>query len=521
MSICNVCAESHNKTNRYEVICEKCAFSACRTCIKTYLKSKAEDAHCMSCKHPWSRNFISDKFEKTYLNKEYKEICESILFDKEVAKLPDTQIHVENEMEIERLQQEFNNTLAKISALHKEQEQIQRKMSNIRHGNSSEERRKFVKKCPNGDCMGFLSSQWKCELCKVSVCAQCQEIKKTSVDANGNVLVHTCDESTLESVRAINKDSKPCPKCSAMIFKIHGCNQMFCTECKTAFNWSTLRIVTGNIHNPHFFEWRTQNQQQEVEAHQNPCNMNFNNLHIRIHECMEREYEKTKIPSIQNHRLFVDNFREIIQKEHCFITREPGEIIYEIESEEKYNRRLRTDYTKQKSITSIITRTIKPEFLDLYFQPNLVPAYPFIDKNLFLVKVVQYTLHIEDVEIARYPLGEEDPNLDLRIRYMRKFITKEYFQTEIQKRNKKTLKNQEIRNLLIMYVTCMKDLIFRIINSENILANFDGIMGELHHLRGYVNGCLKTIFTVYSSKVKHFIDERFEYQYKPPEKVDV
>jgi hypothetical protein len=45
-----------------------------------------------------------------------------------------------------------------------------------------------------------------------------------------------------------------------MIFKISGCSQIWCVDCHTAFNFHTLEVERGNIHNPHYYEYlRTQN----------------------------------------------------------------------------------------------------------------------------------------------------------------------------------------------------------------------------------------------------------------------
>jgi hypothetical protein len=45
-----------------------------------------------------------------------------------------------------------------------------------------------------------------------------------------------------------------------MIFKIDGCNQMYCVDCHTAWDWKTGRIEVGVIHNPHYYEFlRKQN----------------------------------------------------------------------------------------------------------------------------------------------------------------------------------------------------------------------------------------------------------------------
>ena len=112
-----------------------------------------------------------------------------------------------------------------------------------------EEKKKavFIQKCPATTCEGFLSTQWICGLCNIKVCKDCHEPKA----ATG----HTCNPDLVESVKAIKKEAKPCPKCASQISKIDGCDQMWCTQCHTAFSWRTGEIETHVVHNPHYFQW--------------------------------------------------------------------------------------------------------------------------------------------------------------------------------------------------------------------------------------------------------------------------
>lgn len=105
----------------------------------------------------------------------------------------------------------------------------------------------YVFGCFDEDCRGLVESKsHRCQLCETKYCRKCRSTKEKK---------HKCKEEEIESVNMIKDETKPCPKCGVAIYKISGCDQMFCTNCKTTFSWTTLRIETGMVHNPHYFEW--------------------------------------------------------------------------------------------------------------------------------------------------------------------------------------------------------------------------------------------------------------------------
>jgi hypothetical protein len=90
---------------------------------------------------------------------------------------------------------------------------------------------------------------------------------------------HECLEDDRKTVQLLTTNTKQCPKCAIPIFKIEGCNQMFCSECHTPFDWTTGRIINGVIHNPHYFEWQRQQNAEHVDG---DCR-DINNIpHIRL-----------------------------------------------------------------------------------------------------------------------------------------------------------------------------------------------------------------------------------------------
>ena len=190
------------------------------------------------------------------MNTILKKHKENVLFDREVAMLPATQTEVERMIHIKELQDQYNKMRQEMIKLRSAMNLVCTSIRAVSSGTiSRENEKKFVQACPGENCKGFLDSKWHCGLCSSNVCSECFAIKPTDKD-------HVCDPNDVETAKTIRKDSKPCPSCGTFIFKIDGCSQIWCTSCKTAFDWRTGAIETKNIHNPHYYEWLRQMQKK-------------------------------------------------------------------------------------------------------------------------------------------------------------------------------------------------------------------------------------------------------------------
>ncbi len=165
------------------------------------------------------------------------------------------------------------------SALREEEWRAQAAYEGRAGARRGEAKREFIMKCPDGDCRGFLSSAYKCGTCEKWTCAHCLDVLGPNKD-----VAHTCNKDAVETAKTIKSETRPCPKCGARIFKIDGCDQMYCTVegCGTAFSWETGRIETGRVHNPHYYEWlrRTGGGQAPREAGDIPCGGMPNYYHL-------------------------------------------------------------------------------------------------------------------------------------------------------------------------------------------------------------------------------------------------
>lgn len=147
-------------------------------------------------------------------------------------------------------------------------------------------KRHFVRACPVETCRGFLSTQWKCGLCGVNTCSTCHVPKMTDAEES-----HICNPDDVATAELLAKDTKPCPKCGTGIFKIDGCDQMWCVECHSAFSWRTGELETGNVHNPHFFEYQRRMGTNARNIMDLPCGaLNPEHYHGVIHHLQTRVF---------------------------------------------------------------------------------------------------------------------------------------------------------------------------------------------------------------------------------------
>ena len=214
---CNICCDNYNKSTRTKVCCPYCEFDVCRTCCETYILSETS-SKCMKpdCAKEWNRKFLRENFTNVFLTSKYREHLEDVLFDQEKALLPATQPLVEEKIAKRKMKIQLRELDLLIEDLYKQRKELEYQ---INYGiiNTSEKNH-FVRQCPANGCRGFLSSQWKCGICEQWSCPDCHELKGHNRNCD-----HKCDPNNIETAKLLDKDSKPCPKCQSLIFKISGC----------------------------------------------------------------------------------------------------------------------------------------------------------------------------------------------------------------------------------------------------------------------------------------------------------
>ncbi len=217
---CNICCESF--TPKQIVTCCSCQFQSCKTCVKTQIEHTKEAA-CMNCKITFTKKFLTDSIGVTYVKTTWKKIEEDRLLEHEREQLTSTQPLVNWEKEFRRQKSRLRFG--------------ERMTISERPTESSNKNIKDFFPCPNNSCRGFIEpGVSNCSVCNSKVCRTCRELTSTTE-------THLCNLDTIQTLSMLRQDSRSCPKCAAVINRSSGCNHMFCTQCRTHFDWETGNIL--------------------------------------------------------------------------------------------------------------------------------------------------------------------------------------------------------------------------------------------------------------------------------------
>jgi hypothetical protein len=391
------------------------------------------------CDKEWSRKFLRENFTNVFLNSKYKEHLENVLFDQEKALMPATQPLVEEKIAKENMRKQIRDLDLLIDDLYAQRRELERQ---IQYGikTEKEEKTHFVRQCPANGCRGFLSSQWKCGICEQWTCPECHELKGYNRDCD-----HKCDPNNVETAKLLAKDSKPCPKCQSLIFKINGCEQIWCTQCHTAFNWKTGKFEK-NIHNPHYYEW----QRKNGGAERNPGDV----------EC-GRELAHYTVGRIQD-----------LAKKH-----------------------------------SDLCKTETKEYIGWNGKKDTRVIHEYSDSVIKFCQIIRNIIHNNHTELPNFQTDYVIRNQDLRVKYLENVISEEDFKIMIQRNDKKNKKNNEIAQVLQLANTAVTDIVYRFMdNLEKSDINVESFFSELEEINKYCNDIFKDISFTYSTVQYGFTD---------------
>ena len=261
---CIVCYETTNEYSRKKITCPYCQDVYCLKCFKSYLLSSI-NMDCLSCKKELNMEFISSNTPRIFHNNIYRKYRATIDFNKEKSLLPDTQYLAEQRREEEKIREKIKILRQEIMDLNlckkRKNQEINELRWQLNQNKRTRKKKTFIKSCPVENCRGYLDTNWICGICNMKICKKC-EVQLTRVfiedeqkgEQEDEQEEHVCSDEILETIKFLKRDTRNCPGCGIRIYKIDGCDQMWCVECKTAFSWNTGQIEKGVIHNPHYYQ---------------------------------------------------------------------------------------------------------------------------------------------------------------------------------------------------------------------------------------------------------------------------
>jgi hypothetical protein len=339
---CNVCDYPYGVSIRSRVACKHCGYTSCKSCYKQYFLSKA-NPQCMNCNTIWTQDVLESCFPRTWCNSEYRKHMQNVMFQQELSLMPLATRELDKrklQQQRERMTEDLNDLESHIDSLRQTIVRYNRRAASGTHWAISErdstvpslekqirqEEEKYNKMvadiisfneqhdfdntnivssrpCFTPECRGYLNFRYECVVCNTSWCKDCHERLQQG---------HICDQNLVKTYKMLEKDTKNCPSCKTLIFKISGCDQMYCINCNTAFSWETGQVEKGRIHNPHYFEYVQRREQQQTAQVNTECvDINLSMI-MKTNDTKGSRYNKTLTDFIIEVERFITHVDETI-----------------------------------------------------------------------------------------------------------------------------------------------------------------------------------------------------------------
>jgi len=382
----------------------------------------------MKCHNKWNIEFTKAALNASFMDKDYRVHRRNILVDTEIAKIPEYYEGALRFAKISESDKKMTEIMAKIAELRNQISDLYQEHERVRidMGNTTTVARKFVMQCQTDGCRGMLSSQYKCDLCSKYTCPKC------FLAIAGEKDDHVCKQEDMDTVEELRKNTRPCPSCGMRISKTDGCDQMWCTECKTAFSWSKGTVERGVVHNPHYYQWMRENGRNEPQRNQCDHANTFNTCSRKISEILSDVAASRRMP-----RIFCDVFD---------ITVFPNDVL---------NRKDRALKEAIDKYTPFYER-VKP----------IVASTESLEKTLransnYLTNFHRYIVHMEHVELR--PLTESiqarTQNRNPIYRYILNYINRDLLADELIRTDTTTMKDRAYLDILDALVMVGKQIL--------------------------------------------------------------
>ena len=352
---------------------------------------------------------------------------------------------------------------------------------------------------------------------------------------------HVCNADNLASAKLIDAETRACPKCGARVFKISGCNQMFCTACNDcAFDWVTGRIETV-IHNPHYYEF-----QRQLNGGQAPrvpgdilCGREIDNMTITVVTNLFPPETITR-----NIIMWRNLNKDFVNERHLPPTlatavaaaaaASPLPQRLPLSAKERWDKFYADcisnvndmmDDTivaagggvagdrKKSCITRLGELLVPSSQIDTsYLRERMRIERMILFRKLQFAEVCRIIIELRHVYLPQYHIDPLRYNEELGVKYLLSELTEQDFAVALQRADKRMQKSRDIHNILTMVLNTSTDIIFRFADhlrqtnankrtyQEVIEKDFE-IMDEIRELFNYANRCMTVVARTYQSKV--------------------